>query len=152
MKLWCDLILDYCRFYKIHELDLEEALSTSPMFNNKTINRRLNMETLKHIFSELIAHGNAKWLSKDEKRARIVWRTEEQWGNVLYNYVTERSMFNVVCSIYELREQDTVEDQEFYMLDIHVFMAALAVLQKKGLCQVFEGSTEDSTSVKFFAS
>lgn len=70
---------------------------------------------------------------------------------MIYNYVSEKSMFNVVCSIYELREQDTVEDQEFFMLELPVFMAALSTLQKKGLCQVFEGSTDDSTSVKFFS-
>lgn len=150
-RLWGDLILEYCRYYKIHELDLEEALSTSPLFNNKQINRKLNMEALRYFLRELELLGNAKWLSKDEKRVRIIWRTNEQWGTMIYNYISEKSMFNTVCSIYELREQDTVEGQEFYMLDLHVFMAALATLQKQGLCQVFEGSTEDSTSVKFFS-
>jgi hypothetical protein len=149
--MWCDLILEYCRYYKIHDLDLEEALSTSPLFNNKAINRRLNNDALRYFFKELVSQGNAKWLAKDEKRARIIWRTNEQWGSIIYNYVSDRSMFNIVCSIYELREQDNVEDQEFYMLDLNVFMAALTALQKKGLCQVFEGSTEDSVSVKFFS-
>lgn len=149
--MWCDLILEYCRFHKIHELDVEEALSESPLFNNKQINRKLSAEALKLIMKELIASGNAKWLTKDEKTVRIVWRTNEQWGNMIYNYITEKSMFNIVCSIYELREQDTVQEQEFYMLDLTVFMAALDTLQKRGLCKVFEGSTEDSTSVKFFS-
>lgn len=130
---------------------MEESLSTSPLFNNKSINRRLSSEALRFFFKELVSRGNAKWTAKDEKRARIIWRTNEQWGSMIYNYITEKSMFNVVCSIYELREQDTIEDQEFFMLDLSVFMAALAILQKKGLCQVFEGSTEDSTSVKFFS-
>lgn len=111
----------------------------------------MSAEALRFYLKELASRGNAKWTSKDEKRARIIWRTNEQWGNMIYNYVTEKSMFNVVCSIYELREQDTVEDQEFYMLELPVFMAALSTLQKKGLCQVFEGSTDDSTSVKFFS-
>lgn len=149
--MWCDLILEYCRFHKIHEMDVEEALSESPLFNNKQINRKLSAEALKLIMKELIASGNAKWLTKDEKTVRIVWRTNEQWGNMIYNYITEKSMFNIVCSIYELREQDTVQEQEFYMLDLTVFMAALDTLQKRGLCKVFEGSTEDSTSVKFFS-
>lgn len=149
--MWGDLILEYCRFHKIHEMDVEEALSASPLFNNKQINRKLSAEALKLIMKDLIASGNAKWLTKDEKTVRIVWRTNEQWGNMIYNYISEKSMFNVVCSIYELREQDTVEDQEFYMLDLTVFMAALDALQKRGLCKVFEGSTEDSTSVKFFS-
>lgn len=150
-ELWGNLILDYCRYYKIHELDIEESLSTSPLFNNKAINRRLNSEALRFFIKELSSRGNAKWLSKDEKRVRIVWRTSEQWGSIIYNYISEKSLFNVVCSIYELREQDNVEDQEFYMLELPIFMGALASLQKKGLCQVFEGSTEDSTSVKFFS-
>jgi hypothetical protein len=133
-------------------MDIDEALATSPLFNNKQINRRLNSEALRFFFKELVLQGNAKWLSKDEKRARIIWRTNEQWGTMIYNYITEKSMFNTVCSIYELREQDIIENQEFYMLDYNIFLAALATLEKQGLCKVFEGSSEDSTSVKFFSS
>jgi ESCRT-II complex subunit VPS25 len=150
--MWGDLILDYCRFHKIFRLDLNEARSTSPLFNNKTINRKLSAEALKEVMKMLLEQGNAQWMSKDEKVALIVWRTHAQWGDLIYKYITEKSMFNVVCSIYELREQDTVQDQEFYMLDLHVFHGALARLQNRKLCQVFEGTTEDSTSVKFFSS
>jgi len=34
---WQDLTLEYCRFHKIHTLDVQESL-TSPLFLNKSIN------------------------------------------------------------------------------------------------------------------
>ena len=37
---WCDLVLDYCRQQRVGVLSVEEAVA-SPLFQNKTINRKL---------------------------------------------------------------------------------------------------------------
>lgn len=37
--MWASLVLDFTRHFKIYELDVIETAATSPLFNNKAINR-----------------------------------------------------------------------------------------------------------------
>lgn len=139
-------------------MDISEALQTSPLFNRrilifgKTRQLRLPHEALIHFVKHLIKHGNASWIGKNEnQRLKIIWRTYDQWAKIIQDYVHDKMLYNTVLSIYELREADNVINEEFYMLDYETFMNALKMLEKRNLAAVFQGSSDDSTSVKFFS-
>jgi len=147
IELWCDLILDYVRHNKIYSWDINEAMS-SPLFYNSRINRRLSKENILIMLDQIISRGNGEWENKDRSKILMYWRTPAQWGDLLYKYITERSMKDVVCTLYELREGDEVSDQEFYMLDLPLFMQSLRYLEQKGQAVIFQGNSGE-VGVKF---
>lgn len=149
IKIWCSLILDYFQFYKIHEIEIQGAVLSFDLFNNTKINRRLNTSDIYFFIERLVEQGNAKWVNKNKQRAKIIWKTSKQWADIIYNYITTNSLFNVVCSLYELRESDQVEKEEFYNLEIEMFIEALKEIEKKGLCVIFSGNNQENIGVKF---
>jgi len=147
--MWCHLILEYIRFHKIHQISIRE-MSSSALFYNSKINRRLSIKNIAFIMDVLVEKGNAEWLGKDKDRIIIYWRSPEEWANLIYDYVNSKGLTDAVCTIYELRESDDVEDQEFFHLDLDVFMKSLEVLQRKGKAQVFGSPGDTNLGVKFF--
>jgi len=148
MQLWIDLILDYSKATKVYEYDVMEA-SKSPLFANQKINRKLNGDGIRIVFEELVIAGNGEWQGKEKNRVTVFWRRPEEWGNLIYKWVSDNGKLGTVLTIYELREGDDVSRQEFYQLDQKVMMKALQSLEKQKKAEIFSAS-EDSIGVKFF--
>lgn len=55
--------------------------------------------------------GNAVWIKKDKSRIKIIWRTNDQWADVIYKYIVDNGLVGQICSIYELREKDDVKNE-----------------------------------------
>jgi len=149
IEMWTNLILDYIRYHHIHQLSVREV-STSPLFFNSVINRRLTVNNIVLMIDHLVEKGNAEWIGKDKDRVIIYWRTPAEWANLIYQYVNDTGLTDQVCTIYELREGDDVQDQEFFQLDLDVFMKALDVLEKFGKAKVFGSPGDTNLGVKFF--
>ena len=59
-------------------------------------------------------------------------------------------MNDTVCTLYELREGEAAEGEEFYGLDNGTLVSALRILEKAKKAQIFKGDDPDSVGVKFF--
>ncbi|KAJ6239879.1 ras-related protein rabd2a-like [Anaeramoeba flamelloides] len=150
LQLWCDLILAYTRSKNIHMIDLTEA-EDSELFNNKKIERKLTRQSITVVLGYLIDRGNAKWVDKTKEKIQIVWRKLLEWANLIYNWATDNGFINQICTVYELREGDMTQNEEFFGLDIQVFMQALSKLEQKGKAKVFQSESTNESGVKFFA-
>lgn len=51
------------------------------------------------------------WLDQGKKMVRVIWRTDDEWANIIYKYAIENMMVDTVCTLFELRESDRVDGQ-----------------------------------------
>uniref|UniRef100_A0A3Q3EUK0 Vacuolar protein-sorting-associated protein 25 n=1 Tax=Labrus bergylta TaxID=56723 RepID=A0A3Q3EUK0_9LABR len=110
LAAWCSLALSYCRHHKLYTLDVMEA-QESPVFNNKKIERKLSMEAIQVVFEELRKKGNLEWLDKNKSRCLVMWRRPEEWGKLIYQWVSKNGMVNSVFTLYELSNGDDTEGE-----------------------------------------
>ncbi|CAG8580645.1 5245_t:CDS:2 [Paraglomus brasilianum] len=149
-QLWISIILSYCRFYKIHRLDLSDALTTE-LFYNKSINRRLKLETLQSIIKMMIKQGLAEWDPPNKKTsAFIYWKKPEEWATSISNWVSENGLNNSIVTLYEIAHGEASEGTEFHEIDQAVLLKALDVLVKKGEAQTLQATNAEEMGVKFF--
>jgi len=145
LEAWRTIVLDYCQKRGLTSLDLTEAGSTD-LFNNTTIQRRLSDEALRAVFKELEEKGNVEWTDKAHTRCNIYWRSPDEWGALIYNYIKQRGQTNTVCTLYELTEGPDAVDQPFYGLDEAVLIRSLKTLESQKKAEIFS----NNEGVKFF--
>uniref|UniRef100_A0A7N9AMA7 Vacuolar protein-sorting-associated protein 25 n=1 Tax=Mastacembelus armatus TaxID=205130 RepID=A0A7N9AMA7_9TELE len=113
LAAWCSLALSYCRHHKLYTLDVLEA-QESPVFNNKKMERKLSMEAIQVVFEELRKKGkfrNLEWLDKNKSRCLVMWRRPEEWGKLIYQWVSKNGMVNSVFTLYELSNGDDTQGE-----------------------------------------
>ncbi|RIA91711.1 ESCRT-II complex subunit-domain-containing protein [Glomus cerebriforme] len=151
--LWSEIILAYYRHHKLYRLELFESLN-SELFNfnnNQGIKRRLRLETLQAIIDTMVKRGTAEWESPPKKVSAIIyWRKPEEWANLINNWILETGMSNSIVTVYEIAHGESSEGFEFHGLDQTILMKALDILVKKGVAQIFQGTSTDDMGVKFF--
>ena len=161
--MWCDLILSFTRHFKIYELDVAEAAATSPLFRNDSINRRLSEDGIREMLDILVQRGQARWenvpMQKGKKeskskttknRATLLWRTPAEWASLIHKWANDIGKVNEVMTMYDLREGQDSEGQEFYQLQGGILMEALELLVEQEKAVVFESDNTDAVGVKFF--
>ena len=72
MQLWGDLLLKYCKCYKVYVISIDN-IDEPPIFNNDKINRKLNPEARRVILEYLHSRGNVEWYG--DKACLILWYT-----------------------------------------------------------------------------
>ncbi|KAK4872246.1 hypothetical protein RN001_016370 [Aquatica leii] len=147
ISVWRTLILDYFRSTKACSLDIREA-SRHLLFSNTSINRKLNAEFILAILSDLQRTQNAAPIDKQRYRWEIYWHTLEEWGSIIYDYITSRGATNSVLTLFELTQGDDVQDEEFCGLETDVLIKALRTLEAQGKCELM--LSDDQEGVKFF--
>uniref|UniRef100_A0A6B2LM09 ESCRT-II complex subunit VPS25 n=1 Tax=Arcella intermedia TaxID=1963864 RepID=A0A6B2LM09_9EUKA len=147
VDMWIDFILDYTKFHKLSQIQLNQHLN-SPLFCNSKINRKLSYESAHYILEELVKKGNAEWMDKEKTGVYVYWYKIDHWASLIYKYITDNNMIDVVCTPYELTESDEVSDQEFYQLDNNVFMKAIKHLEEKNLSKIITGNSGE-IGIKF---
>lgn len=101
------------------------------------------------VLEELRKKGHLEWKDpKTRKECLIMWRTPEEWGKLIYKYVSDRSMTNTVCTLFELTNGDETEGQEFHGLEQWLLLRALKSLEIDGKAEMM--SFGDNEGVKFF--
>jgi len=145
LEAWRSIVLDYCRRNGLTTIDVRE-ISSSPLFNNTTIKRRLSDESVSLVLEDLQSRGNLEWLDKSKKRAYIYWRSPEEWGSLIYTYVKDRGMVNTVCTLYELTEGADSVEQQFHGLESDLLIKSLKTLELQSKAEIFP----DGEGVKFF--
>lgn len=144
---WINLILEYCKLAKLCIIDVREAV-TLPLFNNTAIDRKLDVPSIITLLTELQKTGNAAPLDKQKNRWEIYWHTLEEWGSIIYNYISNVGAMNSVMTIFELTQGDDVKGEEFFGLDVDIMIKALRTLEEKRKCELI--LFDDQQGVKFF--
>lgn len=121
-------------------------MSSSPLFNNTAIKRRLPDEAISTVLEDLQSRGNLEWIDKSRKRAHVYWRSPEEWGSLIYTFVKDRGMVNTVCTFYELTEGADTVDQKFHGLENELLIKSLKTLEIQRKAEIFP----DDEGVKFF--
>ncbi|KAI4849025.1 hypothetical protein E4T44_03594 [Aureobasidium sp. EXF-8845] len=125
--------------------------SPPPLFNNTRIHRSLSPLDIRRLIDFMASsegESRAEWISKDRTTVWIWWRSLAEWAEAIASWVDETGQKGVVLTIYELRESEAVEKQEWVNMDEDMLRRCLDVLVKKGRAQVFGQS--DGSGVKFF--
>ena len=145
LEAWRSIVLDYCQSKNLTTLDLRE-IGQSELFNNTQIKRRLSEEALAAVFNELEEKGNVEWTDKAKTRCNIYWRSLDEWGTLIYNFIKQKGQTNTVWTLYELIEGSDVVGQPFYGLEEAVLIKSLKALQVQKKAEIFD----NNEGVKFF--
>ncbi|KAJ8964971.1 hypothetical protein NQ314_004488 [Rhamnusium bicolor] len=144
---WKSLILTYCQKTKTYLIDVREATQFA-LFNNSTINRKLEHNVIISILSELQKTGNATPIDKGKNRWEIYWHTLEEWSSLIYEYISNRGMQNTVVTLYELVQGEDSTNEEFNGMQQDVLIKVLRALERERKCEVI--LDDDIQGVKFF--
>ncbi|KAH3706615.1 vacuolar protein-sorting-associated protein 25-like [Dreissena polymorpha] len=147
LEAWCEYVLEHQKNKNSHSLDINEAHSA--IFTNKDINRKLPMDGVQMVLEELRKKGHLEWKDpKVQKECLIMWRTPEEWGKLIYKYISSKSMINTVCTLFELANGDDTEGEAFHGLEDWLLRRALQTLEKDGKAELM--SFDGNEGVKFF--
>ncbi|GBG71906.1 hypothetical protein CBR_g10842 [Chara braunii] len=146
IQLWKDLILNYCKHYKVFAIDVEGDF---PLFSNSEIERRLNTEAKRVFLSALVSEGRAEWLDKAQRRCLIFWRRVEDWAGYIYSWADSNALVGGVATMEELRSGDDVKGTDLEGIDINILRKAMKVLEQRGKAVLFRGTSADDEGIKF---
>jgi ESCRT-II complex subunit VPS25 len=147
--LWGDLIMKYMAQTNQSEIVLDTALGW-PLFNNTTINRRLDRPTCLVFLNQLVSRKNAQWIKPDEK-LKILFKKPEEWASVLLLWARNNQFINTVMTFTDLREGADTRDQPFHMLDLEVMKQAVLQLEKQKQAKFMPRENLEDCGVKFLS-
>lgn len=124
-------------------IDISSA-SELELFNNTNINRRLPVEGIREVLEDLASRGNFEWSDKSKRRGLVFWRSAQQVGQDIYQWVRDTGQTGTVMTIAEIVEQG--DSQAWRGTSQEVVIKALRALEADKKCEVFEGDD----GVKFF--
>ena len=145
---WGDLIISWCKANNITEIKVDEALKT-PLFENKSINRKLSQKDAQFFLDQLVQKQNAEWMDEKHTKCKIIWRKPAQWGTMLHQWAHKNSSEGVVFTFYELREGDDTQGEAFHNMDQQQMTEAVKYLVSKGMAVFYESPNFDECGVKF---
>ncbi|XP_065559626.1 vacuolar protein-sorting-associated protein 25-like [Artemia franciscana] len=148
LEAWRNLALEYCKANKQFILDINEAYSC-PLFNNKSINRKLSEEGIRTVVESLRDRKAANWVDTQKSKFYVFWHTPEEWGNLIYNWANANGMMNSVCTFFELSQGEDTANEEFHNLDEGLLLLALKSLESKRKAEIIQ-LDEETQGVKFF--
>ncbi|XP_029878941.1 vacuolar protein-sorting-associated protein 25 isoform X1 [Aquila chrysaetos chrysaetos] len=177
LSAWCALALAYSRRHRLPAMTVREA-QDSPLFANRRLQRilcgarapacrplpslpsavgerllnphpgKLPLESIQVVLEELRKNGNLEWLDKNKTSFLIMWRRPEEWGKLIYQWVSKNGLTNSVFTLYELASGDDTENEEFHGLDETMLLRALQALQQEHKAEII--TLDDGRGVKFF--
>ncbi|XP_015741548.1 vacuolar protein-sorting-associated protein 25 [Coturnix japonica] len=147
LAAWCALALAYSRRQRLAAMTLREA-QDSPLFANRRLQRKLPPDAIQVVLEELRKNGNLEWLDKNKTSFLIMWRRPEEWGKLIYQWVSKNGLTNSVFTLYELISGDDTANEEFHGLDEAMLLRALQALQQEHKAEII--TLDDGRGVKFF--
>ncbi|CAM9213413.1 unnamed protein product [Ectocarpus fasciculatus] len=145
LKLWKDIILEYHMQNNVCTMNV----ATCPLFENKTIDRRLSIDGIKEIIDHLIASENAAWEDSAHTIARVMWKTPDTIAAEVYNWACQNDYLNTIFTVFELHSGDEHTDSGFHGTDSFLFVKSMEKLAADGKCVIIPGDTRDEDGVKF---
>jgi ESCRT-II complex subunit VPS25 len=145
-RLWDSFLTKLTRALKKDVIKVIEALDT-PLFVNKTINRRLAEVDAREILDFMAKQGHAEWLNDSHITVRIIWRTNAEWFAILEDWIRRTSQRNMVLTVQEIIENSNGE--EFYRGDPQVIVNVLKWAEGNGKVTLFHETNPLEVGVKF---
>jgi len=145
IEAWCSLVLSYHQHHKIFKLHVSDAVQ-SPLFCNKAIDRRLPKEGVMEVLETLCKKGNVLWDDKAKNSCLVLWKTVEQWADLIYSWVSRTGLANSVCTLHEITQGTSTTSEQFYGLEDWLLDRALKSLQSRGKAELI-----GDEGVKFFS-
>jgi hypothetical protein len=97
---WAKVLFDYAKCAILHIIYLRELYSQKPFAN---FNDR--KKAIHEIAQELVDQDLAKFLSKNQERLRIYWRTLDLFADDIYEWAIDNGKLEPIL-IYEIRESN----------------------------------------------
>ncbi len=91
LQKWGDLVLLYSRTTISHIVAIEQLRQLEP-FRNSSNGKTLSLEQMQILIDYLVAKELAKWLDDAKLRARIYYKTLEEFADMLLKYVLDRGL------------------------------------------------------------
>jgi ESCRT-II complex subunit VPS25 len=149
---WTQLILSYCNHYKVwiindrgvplskglitdDDPDESTDLDEPDLFHNKQIDRKLDIETIQLILSQMAQNGDLTRLSG---QYYVNWKRPEDWGALILEWCESTGQTGSVLTLYEISNGDMSMNQEFYGIHPKVLEMALTVLVQRGRAQLMK--------------
>lgn len=154
LSLWSQHLTTYCAHHRIFRLNLSSPPPN--LFASDSIHRALSQPDQRTLLDHLSLPANGskvEWIAGSGKGERsnavwVYWRSLGEWADGIYGWVDETGQKGSVLTVYELREGEGVVGKEWQGMDEEFLRKVLAVLVKKGKCQIF--GQEETAGVKFF--
>mmetsp|Transcript_9503 Transcript_9503/g.24412 ORF Transcript_9503/g.24412 Transcript_9503/m.24412 type:complete len:193 (+) Transcript_9503:209-787(+) len=158
LACWREMLLAWCRHDRVFEIDV----ATCPVFENKSINRSLNLEARQVIIGDLLSQGyatadpsaegkSAATKAAGVKSVYVLWRSMSEWESTLLDWAHRTAQD--VLTIDELcnPEQggEVGADELFCGMPKNLMRAVLRRLEKQGKVTIFQGGAQDDEGVKF---
>ncbi|KAK8847571.1 hypothetical protein IAR55_005430 [Kwoniella newhampshirensis] len=148
LELWRNLVLNWARHDRVFEVNADGEVGEA--FHNKRIKRRLLPPSMKRLMVEMVKNGEAAPdPPKQETRYLLYWRKPDEWGDLIYAWVTENGLNASIMTFYEITDGDLSHTTEFYELPPPLLRKALESLVKRGKAQLLEGQGEVGEGVRF---
>ncbi len=103
---WKRIILDYCRIFVKHIINLAEIQTIYP-FQNPTNGKSLSLSQLETIVDKMVEEGLAKWINNKKLLVRIYYKPIEQWADEIYTYLMETGRAAEILTLMEFRQMPT---------------------------------------------
>ncbi|GAH26384.1 unnamed protein product [marine sediment metagenome] len=104
LESWSAIVLDYSRIFVIHIININEIRNVHP-FNNTTNNKKMSLKQVREVIDHLVKQSVAKWLDEKTKtRARIYWKTNEEWADNLLDFMIETGRVVEIHSLFDLSQ------------------------------------------------
>lgn len=80
---------------------------------------QLSIEGVTRVLEGLREQNRIEWIDKTRKRCLVYWRTPEEWGDLIYRYISESGLTNTVCTLFELTSGDDTKNQGIFYIGNH---------------------------------
>ena len=156
LELWSDLITSYCGHHHIFRLSLSSL--PADLFSRADIKRSLKAADIRTVLDYMTRPENgprAEWIpslsgvkTEQSSSCYVYWRTPAEWADAIYTWIDETGQKGAVLTVYELREGEAVQNQDWRDIDEALLRKCLNLLVKRGKAQIF--GQQDNAGVKFF--
>ncbi|KAF0990482.1 hypothetical protein HZS_5375, partial [Henneguya salminicola] len=137
LKLWCDLVINYCKFNNISSFSVQEISKTS-LFNNAALKRSLNTEGIMLVLEELARSGNLEWKS-NKKQCLLYFQSIDTIGKYILDWVNATGNNGTVFTISEIKQIEHASF-DFEHLDEEILMKCFKYLEKNEKAVIFTSS------------
>lgn len=104
LESWSAIVLDYSRIFVIHIINVNEIRNVHP-FKNTMNNKKMSLKQVREVIDHLVKQSVASWLDdKTKTRARIYWKTNEEWADELLDFMIETGRVVEIHSLFDLSQ------------------------------------------------
>lgn len=148
LAMWTDILVRTSEQSKKYEISLAD-----PIFENKSIQRRVSQELFDALLEDMVKHGRGDKMAGGG--VRVYTFTKRELADMLFAWATAFGRLGGIETVFALHSGEDTEREKFHGLPSEMIVAALKLLEEEGRCEVFgEGEFdedgEDQTGVKFF--